>query len=105
MNNWLYLILAIILETFGTTCLKLSNGFSVLIPSIITAVCYILCFLFLSYSLRTIDMSIAYAVWCAFGILLISLVGMTFFHETVNTVKIISIILIIIGTVGLRLSN
>ena len=50
-------------------------------------------------------MSIAYAVWCAFGILLISLVGMTFFHETVNTVKIISIILIIIGTVGLRLSN
>ncbi|OLA95048.1 MAG: hypothetical protein BHW64_00745 [Candidatus Melainabacteria bacterium LEY3_CP_29_8] len=102
---WIYLILAIIFETIGTTALKMSNGFSVLIPSIGTVISYVFCFIFLSYALKTIDMSIAYAIWCAFGILLISAIGMMFFNETVSVIKVVSIILIIIGTVGLKLSN
>ena len=101
----LYLILAIIFEIIGTTALKMSNGFSVLLPSIGTIISYGLCFLFLSYALKTIDMSIAYAIWGAFGILLISAIGMIFFHESVNLVKVVSIILIIIGTVGLKLAS
>lgn len=103
--SWIYLILAIIFETIGTTALKLSNGFSVLLPSIGTVISYILSFLFLSYALKTIDISIAYAIWGAFGILLISTIGIIFFHEQLNIVKIISILFIIIGTVGLRLAN
>ena len=102
---WLYLILAIIFEIIGTTALKMSNGFSVLLPSRGTIISYGLCFLFLSYALKTIDMSIAYAIWGAFGILLISAIGMIFFHESVNLVKVVSIILIIIGTVGLKLAS
>lgn len=102
---WLYLILAIVFETIGTTALKMSSGFSVLLPSILTVTGYVICFLFLSYALKTIDMSIAYAIWCAFGILLISAIGMIFFHETISAVKIVSIILIIIGTVGLKLAG
>ncbi len=102
---WLYLILAIIFETIGTTALKMSNGFSILIPSIGTVISYVLCFIFLSYALKTIDMSIAYAIWCAFGILLISAIGMMFFNETVSVIKVVSIILIIIGTIGLKLAN
>ena len=103
--SWIYLILAIIFETLATTFLKLSNGFSVLIPSVGTILGYILCFLFLSYALKTIDISIAYAIRGAFGILLISIIGMLFFHETISILKISSIILIILGTVGLRLAN
>lgn len=103
--SWIYLILAIIFETLATTFLKLSNGFSVLIPSVGTILGYILCFLFLSYALKTIDISIAYAIWGAFGILLISIIGMLFFHETISILKISSIILIILGIVGLRLAN
>ena len=103
--SWIYLILAIIFETLGTTFLKMSNGFSVLLPSISTTLCYILCFAFLSYSLKTIDMSVAYAIWGAFGILLISAIGMIFFHESISFLKIASILLIILGTVGLRLAN
>lgn len=103
--NWLYLILAIIFETLGTTGLKLSNGFSILLPSIGTVISYILCFLFLSFALKTIEMSVAYAIWCAFGILLISIIGMLFLHESINLLKIASILLIILGTVGLRLAN
>lgn len=79
--SWIYLILAIIFETLATTFLKLSNGFSVLIPSVGTILGYILCFLFLSYALKTIDISIAYAIWGAFGILLISIIGMLFFTK------------------------
>ena len=102
--SWIYLILAIIFETIATTLLKLSNGFSVLLPSIGTILGYGLCFLFLSYALKTIDMSVAYAIWCAFGILLVSAIGMFFFNETISILKIASILLIILGTVGLRLA-
>ena len=93
--SWLYLVLAIIFETLGTTALKMSNGFSVLLPSVATIITYILCFLFLSFALKTIDVSVAYAIWSAFGILLISIIGIIFFHESINFIKIISILLII----------
>ncbi len=102
--HWLYLILAIIFETLGTTLLKMSNGFSVLVPSIGTIAGYIFCFVFLSFALKSIDMSVAYAIWCAFGIMLVSAIGIIFFHESVSVLKIASILLIILGTVGLRLA-
>lgn len=103
--SWLYLILAIIFETVATSALKMSNGFTVLIPSVCTVIFYTVCFVFLSYSLKTIDVSVAYAIWGAFGILLISLIGIIFFHESVSVVKVLSILLIIAGTVGLRLAS
>lgn len=103
--SWLYLILAIIFETVGTTTLKLSNGFSVLLPSLGTVVSYILSFLFLSFALKTIDISVAYAIWGAFGILLICTIGIIFFHEQLNIIKVLSILFIILGTIGLRLAN
>ncbi len=102
--SWIYLILAIMFETLATTLLKMSHGFSLLLPSIGTFIGYILCFLFLSYALKSIDMSIAYAIWCACGILLISTIGIFFFHESISTLKVVSIVLIILGTVGLKLA-
>lgn len=102
--SWLYLVLAIIFETSGTTLLKFSNGFTVVFPSIGAIISYALCFLFLSYALRTIDMSVAYAIWGALGILLISAIGMIFLHESVSVIKVASILLIVLGTVGLRLA-
>jgi len=101
--SWLYLFLAIIFETVGTTFLKLSNGFSVLSPSIYTIVGYALCFYFLSVALKSIDISIAYAIWCAIGIVLITLIGVFFFHENMSFAKILFLLLIIVGTIGLRL--
>ena len=103
--SWFYLLLAIIFETFATTFLKMSNGFSVLMPSIGTVIGYVLCFFFLSYALKTIDMSVAYAIWGSLGILLISIIGMVFFHESVSVLKVASIALIIFGTAGLRLAS
>lgn len=101
--NWMFLFLAIIFETIATTALKMSQGFTVLLPSIATVIFYILCFYLLSLAMRTIDISVAYAIWGAFGILLISAIGMVFFGESVSFAKILSILFIILGTVGLRL--
>lgn len=103
--SWFYLALAIIFETSGTASLKLSNGFTILLPSIGAIVSYALCFLFLSFALRTIDVSVAYAIWGAIGILLVSIIGVCFLHESISIFKIASILLIIIGTVGLRLAS
>lgn len=103
--NWLYLVLAILFETTGTTSLKFSNGFTEIFPSISAIISYALCFFFLSLSLRTIDMSVAYAIWGALGILLISIIGMFFLHESVSALKIASILFIVFGTIGLRLAS
>ncbi len=92
--NWIFLILAIVFETCGTIALKLSSGFSVLLPSLAAIVSYVFCFLFLSFALKTIDVSIAYAIWAAVGV----------FHESVSLLKVVSILFIIIGTAGLKLA-
>lgn len=96
---------AIIFESIGTTALKFSDGFSVLLPSFGVVFAYILSFFFLLYALKTIDVSIAYAIWGAFGILLISTIGVLVFHEHLSVVKAISILFIVLGTIGLRLVN
>lgn len=60
-------------------------------------------FFFLAQALKTIEISIAYAIWGAAGIALISLIGIFFFHENVSFLKILFIGLIIVGTTGLKL--
>lgn len=102
--GFVYLFIAIILEIAGTTFLKISNGFTVLLPSILTLISYGLCFYIFSQALKTIEISLAYAIWSAFGIMVVSIIGMIYFHESVNIMKILSILLIIIGTIGLKLS-
>ncbi len=102
--SWLYLSLAIIFEIIGTTLMKMSNGFSLLMPALGCLFSYIVCFVLLSFALKTIDMGIAYAIWSAAGLSVIAAIGIVFFHEDINPVKIISLILIIAGVIGLNLS-
>lgn len=103
--GWIYLIAAIAFEVAGTTLMKLSDGMSNWIYAAGMFVAYVICFVFLSFSLKTIEVSVAYAIWCAFGIVLISAIGILFFHESLNLVKIVSALLIIIGVAGLKLSS
>lgn len=103
--GWLYLLLAIILEIFGTTMMKLSNGMSVLLPTIGMFIGYILCFASLSVALKTIEMSIVYAIWSAVGIIIIALIGIFFFHENANLAKLLGILLIVVGVVTVKLNS
>jgi len=105
MQSWIILSVAILLEVAGTNCMKLSQGFSRLIPSILIFVCYGLSFVGLTLALKKIDVSIAYAVWAGIGTALIAGIGIFYFKEPLTPIKIVSILLIITGVVGLNLGG
>ncbi len=97
-----YLLLAILLEVAGTTSMKLSQGFTKLTPSIFIFVFYILSFTFLTLSLKRLEVSLAYAIWSGLGTLLIAIIGVFFFNETMTVIKAVSLSLIILGVIGLK---
>lgn len=99
----LYLVLAILLEVAGTTSMKLSDGFNNILPSVCIFVFYISSFVFLTLTLKRLDVSFVYAVWSGLGTSLIAVIGFLFFHEPMTAIKIASLGLIIIGIMGLRL--
>jgi small multidrug resistance pump len=103
--TWIYLALAILLEVAGTTCMKLSDGFTKMVPSILLFVFYTLSFGMLTLALKRIDVSIAYAVWSGVGTALIATIGVLWFREPMTALKLISLALIIIGVVGLNLGG
>ena len=103
--SWLFLILAILLEVSGTTSMKLSQGFTKIVPSILLFLFYGLSLGALTLALKTIDVSVAYAVWSGLGTALIAAAGIIWFREPVTAVKVASIALIIIGVIGLNMSG
>ena len=105
MQHWLILGLAILLEVAGTISMKFSEGFSQLLPSLLLFLFYGASFAALTVALKKIDLSIAYAIWAGLGTAMISIIGIMFFKESINPVKIISLMLIIGGVVGLKLSG
>ena len=105
MQSWIILSVAIVLEVAGTNCMKLSQGFSRLIPSVLIFVFYGLSFVGLTIALKKIDVSIAYAVWAGIGTALIAVIGIVYFKESLTLVKVLSLLLIITGVVGLNLGG
>lgn len=97
--KYLYLALAITLEVTGSSFLKASEGFTKLIPSIITIIAFTLCFFFLSHALKTMPLGIAYAIWAGLGIVLTAAVSVTIFKQSLDTPAIIGIILILSGVI------
>lgn len=103
MQAWLLLVGAILMEVIGTTCMKLSDGFSRLLPSVLIFVFYGFAFIGLTLSLRRIDLAVAYAIWSGLGTVLVALIGVAIFGESMPAVKLLSILLIIAGVIGLNL--
>jgi len=105
MQHWLFLAGAIAFEVAGTVSMKLSEGFTKLIPSVLVAIFYLVSLAALTFALKKIDVSIAYAIWAGVGTALIAIVGVIYFKEPATVIKVISIALIIAGVVGLNLSG
>ena len=101
MKNWLILFIAILSETIATTALKASEGFTVLLPSIIVVIGYCLSFYFLSLTLRTIPVGIAYAVWSGVGVALMTLFGVLVYNQRLDFSALVGISLIMLGVVVL----
>lgn len=103
--RWVLLFIAILAELGGSTCMKLSNGFTHLFASILTFVFWGISFSIFIFALKHFDLSYIYAIWAGIGILLVSTIGMTYFKEPVSSLKIASIVIIAVGVVLLNLSD
>lgn len=97
--DFLYLVIAIFAEVIATSALKMSNGFSILWPSIITFIGYAIAIFFLSLAMKTIPMGIAYAIWSGAGIILISTVGFIVFKQNLDIPALFGLLLMIIGII------
>lgn len=100
---WVMLLLAGILEVTWAVLMKVSNGFSVLLPSIGMVIGYVLSAVFLTLALKKLPLGTAYAMWTGFGIIGTTVLGILLFQESVSPAKFLCIGLIVCGIVGLKL--
>ncbi|HLV06541.1 MAG TPA: SMR family transporter [Croceibacterium sp.] len=97
--HYVYLMIAIVGEVIGTSFMKQSDGFTRLVPSLITAAGYAVAFYFLSLTLRVIPTGIAYAIWSAVGVVLIAAIAWIFQGQKLDAAALIGIAFIVTGVV------
>lgn len=103
MNTWIILIVAVFGEVVATTSLKLSEGFTKLLPSVVVVIGYGIAFYCLSLTLKSIPLGIAYAVWSGLGIVTVSILGWLLFGQKLDFWAILGMLLIVSGVVVLNL--
>ena len=99
MNHWLALTIAIFAEVVGTTALKASNEFTLLLPSITVVAGYGTAFYFMSISMRVLPLGIMYAIWSGMGIVLVSIIGWVVYRQVLDLPAMIGMSLIIAGAI------
>lgn len=100
---WLVLVLSGILETVWAIALSRSNGFTRLVPSLVFLVAAVLSMVGLAWALREIPVGTGYVVWVGIGAVGTALVGMVAFDEPVTFVRVLCLLLVVAGVVGLKL--
>jgi small multidrug resistance pump len=98
---WIYLSAAILLEVAGITAMKLSRGFSEVLPSIAVPLFYVLSAAAVILALKRLELGITYAVWSGVGTALAATIGIAYFREPLTLIKAASLGLVILGVVGL----
>ena len=103
MLSWAYLLTAIVAEVIATSALKASDGFSKLLPSVITVAGYAVAFYCLSLTLRHIPVGVAYAVWSGMGIVLVSIAALFLYQQKLDWPAILGMSMIVGGVVVMQL--
>jgi small multidrug resistance pump len=101
---WIYLSAAIATEVIGTVFLRFTDGFTRPLPSTVVVVTYVVSLWLTALALKSLEISLAYAIWAGVGTAAVAVIGMAALGETVNGLKLASIALVIGGVVGLNLS-
>lgn len=101
--HWIFLLIAGVLEVTWAVGMKYSEGFTVALPSVVTAVTYIGSAVFLAMALKNLPLGTAYAMWTGFGIAGTSILGVLLFNETLNLMQVLCVLMIVGGIVGLKL--
>lgn len=102
MKDWMFLFIAIVSEVIATSALKATQDFTRLWPSLIVVIGYVSAFYFLSLTLRTIPVGIAYAIWSGVGVALITLVAWLIYGQTLDMPAFAGMALIVSGVVVLN---
>jgi len=105
MRPYFALAVAIASEVLGTTALKLSDGFTNLLPAAVVVAGYAASFYFLSVALETLPIGQVYAIWAAVGIVGTATVGVTYFGESLDATAVAGLILVVAGVVLLTRSG
>ncbi|MFN3985544.1 MAG: DMT family transporter [Rhodocyclaceae bacterium] len=100
--QWLFLGIAIVAEVIATSALKAADGFSRVGPSVVVVIGYAIAFLFLSLTLRTIPVGVAYAIWSGAGVALITLVAWLLYGQRLDGPALVGLGLIVAGVVVLN---
>jgi small multidrug resistance pump len=100
-----YLMIAIVCEVVGTMNIKLCQGFTRWQPALLALCCYAVSTFCLSLAVKKMEISVAYAIWCAVGTALIAAIGVVWFKESMSPVKVVSLCLIVAGVIGLNLAK
>jgi small multidrug resistance pump len=101
---WILLFTAILFEVAGITSMKLSRGFSEPLASIAVPVFYVFSALAVIVALKRLELSTAYAIWSGVGTALAAMIGITYFREPLTLLKVASLVLVILGVLGLLLA-
>ncbi|WP_019240997.1 MULTISPECIES: DMT family transporter [Bacillus] len=105
MKGYMYLAISIISEVFGTTMLKLSEGFTYLLPSLGVVAGFFIAFFCLSLCLKTVPLSLAYAIWAGIGTALTALIGVLIWNEPFSFATLSGLLFIIGGVALLNAST
>ncbi|MBA2874745.1 DMT family transporter [Thermaerobacillus caldiproteolyticus] len=103
--SWVYLMIAGIFEAVWAIALKYTMGFTRFVPSVITIAGMIISFYFLSLATKVLPIGTAYAVWTGIGAFSTVIIGMAFLNEPVNASRIIFLLFILVGLIGLKLTS
>ena len=103
--NWIYLAIAGLLEIAWAIGLKYTEGWTKLVPSLVTGALMVASFYFLSLAVKTLPIGTAYAVWTGIGTVGAAILGMFLFDEPRDAVRVICILLIIAGIAGLKITS
>ena len=100
---WVYLVVAGLFECGWAVGLKYTEGFTKLIPSLLTVSAMVISFWLLSIAMKTIPVGTAYAIWTGIGAVGVAILGMVLFGESRDIMRVICLLLIVSGIVGLKL--
>lgn len=103
MIAYLYLAVAIGAEVIATTALRAAQGFTVLVPSLVSIIGYVVAFYFLSLTLKTMPVGVAYAIWSGVGIVIVSLAGWLIYKQVLDLPAIAGMGLIMAGVIVINL--
>lgn len=99
---WFYLLIAAVFEIVWAIGLKFSEGFSRLLPSVITAIAMVASYIFLAAAVKTLPIGTAYAVWTGIGAAGTAILGILLLHEPATLGRVLCIAVIVMGIVGLK---